>query len=306
MAPRPPAALLAIPLLLLVVPGAAGLAYAGPGQTGTVRLGDDGALASLGLDLPAPLADNLSEVRLDGLPADACRLVLDQNGTYAATHALWTPGLATARVYAAAGTTNAAFRVHALWHTDLNGHCTAEETEDGILWHDPRGRAYVEMVVLDRRPVVDGARNSTIDVTLRIHNNGTVPDNVTGRLARLPDGWSGASSGATTAVPVAPLATVGFPFRLHIPDGPQSRLAIVRVAFSATDWNAEVPVFVQFDEATPAPAASKGAKAPGTPDAAPPPAWTPSAEAPAPPFLLGVLALGLIARRARRPAPAPA
>lgn len=205
--------LLALLLLAGLMPGAAAAPYEGPGQKGVVPVGEGGRT----IPHLEGIADDHLFAALQGIPGDACRIVLDQNGTYAGTGVTWELGSDTAYVWAEAGDREAPYRLHALWTTDLNGNCTVERTETQTYWHDPRGRPYVELRLLDDKQYLPGPAGSNITVRFTVHNNGTIADNVTAQMAVVKDTFRVTSDGPVVDVPVQPLQEVSFAFIVEVP-----------------------------------------------------------------------------------------
>ncbi len=225
-------------VLVAIPSGEAGFPYQGPGHAGSVPLGDGGA----SLALPDPATDNRTVVRLDGIPDDACRLVLDENGTYARSHVAWAPGQAVAGIWADVGVVDAPFRVVAHWLTDLNGACTAEVTPDGTLWHDPRGRPFVELLVNETRSFWSGPVGTVFPLAVEVTNNGTLTTEVTAGLPIAQKGWEIRRASPVLNVSVPPLETVVFSFDVFVPRTEQPRMNALALELRAPDWAAR-PVF---------------------------------------------------------------
>lgn len=286
--------ILVLCLLVSVAPSAAAAAYEGPGQKGVVPVGEGGALVPI---LGGFVDDRVFAV-LSGLPADTCRLVLDANGTYGDARLTWSRGDSAAYVWAEAGQRDVSYRLHAVWHDDLNGNCTAEETAEGTIWHDPRGRPFVDLALMEERLILEvRAGGEPVDARLDVHNNGTIPDNVTAGIKVVHPDFKVTSIGKVRQVAVGPLETVPFVFRVSVPEDGEVRVHPVQVGFtSESGWS---QAFTFHLSVLPSNATGDGdlLQDPAESAPLPPPSVTPE-EAPLPVVVvLFACTLALLARR---------
>lgn len=282
-------------LWVLAAPVAeASVPYRGPGHEGTVPLGDGG----IGLLLPAEAGDNRTFVGLSGFPTDTCRIVLDENGTYAGTHLDWTGEGGEARVWADAGVVDAPYRVVAHWIRDLKDACTAEVTPEGTIWHDPRGRPFRELHTNASRMFLAGEVGQTLRVAVTVTNNGTLASDVTAALPLRQEGWSVAGGSAALDVQVAPLEAREFHFDVAIPRSQKPVTNVVFVELSDRHgWEEKVTVFLDL---RPARAVQPDEPSETDESSAELPEWRPVAkESPAPHFVPFLL-VALVAYAARR------
>lgn len=226
--------ILALLVVLALVSGVQAAEYEGPGHEGMVPLGAGGLVAELA---PA-VGEGLTHVPLQGIGEDVCRIVLDENGTYEPAVLVWQPGNTTAHVAAEPGTQNVPFRVVSHWEHDLNGACTAEVTTNGTVWHDPRGRPFIEMRVVERHVKFDVEAGSWTPVEAQVFNNGTLPETLNVSLGHMRDDWKIRNSTGVVGVRVDPLETATIGFDLYVPENEPTgtRLLLVDMEGGKSGW----------------------------------------------------------------------
>ncbi len=231
---------------LLLAPMAQAVDYEGPGQEGRVPVGAGPLLAE-----NAPMAgEGVTHLPLVGVPAEVCRIVLDENGTYAGAQGIWSPGDETAYVAAEPGALEAPFKVAAHWERDLNDNCTVEVTPDQTFWHDPRGRPFIEPRFVDRYIQYDVDAGSWVKVEAEIHNNGTLPETINADLEHLRDRWELRNASSVVGVKVEPLQTVRFSFEVHIPadESGGTKLLLVNARGEKSDWSDRATFVLEVEE----------------------------------------------------------
>lgn len=239
-----PFLVLLLVLLLMVLPpfllGVEARPFTGAGQTGSVPVGEGGET----VPFLADLADDRIFVAIGPVPGDTCRLVLDTNGTYGETGLHWAEGDETAYVWADHGARDAPYRLHAVWSRDLNDNCTVERTEETTHWHDPRGRPFVELRILEHRPLFPGPAGTTIRVDLTIQNNGTLSDNVSAEIGNHPKEFRVTAATPILTVPVDPLEQVVFSFDVEVPWETRAGVYPLVVDFeSESGWSGGITAF---------------------------------------------------------------
>lgn len=203
----------AVALIVLLWAPSVMAAYEGPGQQGVVPLGDGGHLQPL----YSLVGEGLFHVPLTGIGSDVCRIVLDENETYDRTLLVWVPGNDTAYVAAEPGQRDALFRIAAHWELDMNDECTVEVTPDEKIWHDPRGRPFIHMQIVERHVAYEAVPGNWTPVEAWVRNNGTLPEAVNITLGHMRPDWQIRNATGVVDVPVEPLQTLRVGFDLFIP-----------------------------------------------------------------------------------------
>jgi hypothetical protein len=298
-----PAVLRAWPLslllatLLAVPPAALAAPYEGPGQSGIIPLGDGGHLATLHPDAGL----GITHVALDGLPADTCALDVGPPADGPAVAAHWSIGNRTAYVFAEPGARDAQFLIAAHWVWDVKGDCTVEHTPEGVIYHDPRGRPFIDLKFPERRLTFTPTTGEWSRIEVPIVNNGTLPEHADITLGLRRAHWEIANATPAANVPIAPGATYVFGFDLLVPLEQPARISLLLVDLAGRESGTA-------DRATLVLDLQEGEKPPVVARPPPPalPPWEEPEEAPGSGVIaLLVLVLGCLAVRRRVSGSAP-
>lgn len=231
-------------VVLLMVAGGVLVAqaeeYEGPGHRGMVPIGDGGVVASHAPDL----GEGLMLVPLEGIPEKACRVVLDENESYARTLLVWSPGNETAYVAAEAGERDAPFRVVSHWERDMNDDCTVEVTPDGKVWHEPRGRPFIEMMWQERHVHYNPEPGTWFPVEAVLENNGTLEETVNVSVQYLQEEWQVRNSTGSVDRTVAPEGTLRFGFELYLPENERTgtKLILFDAVGTESGWSGRATI----------------------------------------------------------------
>jgi hypothetical protein len=215
---------------VLAAPAATAEPYKGPGHQGIVPIGVGGLLAET---LPL-VGEGVVHIPLEGIPADVCKIELDDGPGYTQSTLVWTPGNETAYVAAEPGERDAAFKVKAHWELDLKGACTVEVTPGGTIWHDPRGRPFIELAFQERTISHDVEPGQWYTMDVYIHNNGTLEDTVNITFQHLRNEWEIRNPTGVVDRRVGPLETIRVGFDLRMPENQQSGTNLVLFDAEAT------------------------------------------------------------------------
>lgn len=160
---------------------------------------------------------------LSGIAPEICRIELEEEGAFANATLVWHPGNETAYIAGEVGARDVPFQVVTHWERDLNDECTVEVTQKGRVWHDPRGRPFIDLQFTDRIAGHDLTAGNWTRIDAGIHNNGTLPERVSVSIEHMRDHWEIRNATSFLNVEIEPLETVAFGFDLRVPDDEPGR-----------------------------------------------------------------------------------
>lgn len=288
--------LVACMVTLLLPTVTATVAYSGPGTAGKVPIGDGGVSARNN----TTSGEDVTHIVVTGIPHDVCRLGLAPD---LGSHLVWSENDTTARVWADAGRSNVPFRFQSHWRLDLNGACTVEVTEDGVVYHDPAGRPFVALAATTGAKRHEVVANSLERFNITVYNNGTLDDILNPVIKKAPTDWDVRWRHDVRRTPIEAGGTVVFPLEMQVPH--QARgFASVTIEFTAIESRETLRSIVMLDVLPPPapPEQEVEEEAPAGP-VGPPPGEYIWETVPAPGAIVVVLLALTAARVARRPTP---
>lgn len=237
---------------LAALPGAHAIeGYDGPGMTGFVPRGDDGADAR-----NLSRGENLTTITITRIPEGVCRLDIEEG---LGTHLVWpapvpprdvetepythdtanatghannttdqlredattdtTYDPRVAKLYAELGTEDTPWRITAHWFRDLKGNCAVETDEDGTTWHDPWGRPFSEIKARTHETVYKIPQGGNATVKATIGNLGTIPTRIGLDTDTLDAGWRVDFHEPVDNITLGPNETREIAMEVHVPPG---------------------------------------------------------------------------------------